>query len=122
MPDPSADPPPTVVPLVPARHGRPEPPDDMPPDQKQVWRDVVRSMPAYSFAPHNEHLLRLCCVHVVLAAGLADRVTRDVKFGPLLARATNTVSKLAKVLGLTPRRRQRTPRPRAVPPTRPWSA
>jgi hypothetical protein len=43
---------------------RPDPPDDLPPDQAETWRVTVERMPADWFTPELFPLLRQLCRHV----------------------------------------------------------
>jgi hypothetical protein len=43
---------------------RPDPPDDLPPDQAETWRVTVQRMPADWFTPELFPLLRQLCRHV----------------------------------------------------------
>src|SRR5262245_52845824 len=52
--------------------GRPEPPDDMPPDEARIWREVVGSMPTNWFSAPS--LLELYCRHIARGDILAQRV------------------------------------------------
>jgi len=52
--------------------GRPEPPDDKPEDEAQVWRDVVGSMPPNWFSAPG--LLKLYCRHAARGDAVAQRV------------------------------------------------
>jgi len=126
MPDPS-DPPLAVVPLVPARHGRPEPPADLPEREAKLWRAIVASRPAHWINNPGSALVLELYVHAVaIVEDLEARARRDVHFIPRLNRQTNVVLRMAKELGLLPLKpRTRPPRPRLVRSphsTPPWSA
>jgi hypothetical protein len=124
-PDPS-DPPLAVVPLVPSRHGRPEPPDGLPRREARLWRAIVAARrPGWIDNPGSALTLRLYCQAVAIVEDLEVRARRDVHFIGRLNRQTTVVLRLAKELGLLPIRRPRVrirlvrDRPHHTPP---WSA
>ena len=127
MPDPT-DPPLAVVPLVPSRHGRPDPPADLPRREADLWRAIVAARrPGWIDNPGSALVLELYCHAVAIVEDLEARARRDVHFIPKLNRQTNVVLRMARELGLLPiKPRTRPPRPRLVrsphshPP--PWSA
>jgi hypothetical protein len=125
MPDPS-DPPLAVVPLVPSRHGRPDPPPEMPKREADLWRAIVNSRrPGWIDNPGSALILGLYCQAAIIAEDLEARARRDVHFIGKLNRQTTVVLRLAKELGLLPIR-PRSSRPRFVRDrphsTPPWSA
>jgi len=126
MPDPS-DPPLAVVPLVPSRHGRPEPSDDIPEREATLWRAIVAARrPGWIDNPGSHLALRLYVQAVAIVEDLEVRTRRDVSFIGKLNHQTTVVMRMAKELGLLPiKPRTRPPRPRLVrsPHSRPpWSA
>jgi hypothetical protein len=123
MPDP-ADRPPRVVPLTVVERRRPDPPPEMSKREAALWTAIVNSRrPGWIDNPGSALLLQLYCRSVTVLEDLASRASRDRGFIGKLNRQTTVVMRMAKELGLLPiRPRPRPPRPRVVPPTRPWSA
>ena len=86
---------------------RPRPPDGMPDDQAEVWRRIVRSLPAGWFGPETQMLLTQYCRHTVRADQLAriinreeDRGIPDPKvYAVLLGREHNQSNILAVLAG-----------------------
>jgi hypothetical protein len=125
MTDPT-DPPLAVVPLVPSRHGRPEPPDDMPRREAELWRAIVAARPpGWINNPGSALVLELYCFAVAICEDLEVRARRDRHFIGQLNRQTTVVMRMARELGLLPIRRPRVrirlvrDRPHHTPP---WSA
>jgi len=118
---------PRVVPLDPSRHGRPEPPADLPRREADLWRAIVAARrPGWIDNPGSALLLELYCHAVAIVEDLEARARRDVKFIGRLNHQTTVVMRMAKELGLLPiKPRTRPPRPRLVRSrhsTPPWSA
>jgi len=64
-----------VVPLpAPATAQRLAPPDDLPPEQAAIWRNVVDAMPADFFGREQVAVLRAYCLHTAVAQTLAGRL------------------------------------------------
>jgi len=126
MPHPT-DPPLAVVPLVPSRHGRPEPPPELPVREADLWRAIVAARrPGWIDNPGSALVLELYVHAVAIVEDLEARARRDVSFINKLNHQTTVVLKMAKELGLLPLKpRGRPPRPRLVRTphsTPPWSA
>jgi hypothetical protein len=116
----------SVVPLLPGA-GRPEPPEDMLPSEKIIWRRVSNGMPARWFGPEQEDLLRGYCAHCVMQAELIARWRLNgysEELGKMLERETASVIKLARQLRLTKMTRQHAhrdePSVRNTPKKRLW--
>jgi len=116
---------PTRPRVVPADRGRPPPPEDLSPAEAALWNAIVAARrPGFIDNPGSELLLRLYCQAVTVLEDLVRRASRDKGFLGRLNKQTTVVMRLAKELGLLPRRGP-PPRPRIVRPphpTPPWSA
>src|SRR5262249_59291016 len=86
---------------------RPEPPSDMPHDERIVWRSVVDAMPSHWFKAQTHDLLRLYCgyacaarialweVRRLQAARSKEGLNQQIKIADKLAgRAASLASKL----------------------------
>jgi hypothetical protein len=122
MPDPDPRPP-RVVPLKVVERRRPDPPDDLPPREADLWRAIVAARPVnWCNNPGCELVLKLYCQAAIIGEDLSRRARGDVHFHGKLIRQSGIILRLAKQLGLLPIHRQRNPRPRVVSPSPPWSA
>lgn len=118
----------SVVPISAVR--RPEPPDDLSPEEAEIWRATVGGMLADWFGAEVHPVLRCYCTLAVQAdnLGRALRATAvgDKKFGRLAslhARTARTMVSLATKLRLTPtsnRQSKRDGRDPSGAVRRPW--
>ena len=67
-----------IVPF-PSQERRPDPPDDLTPDQAAIWTQVTSSLPRSWFPPETHALLANYCRHVANANSLAKQID---KFNP----------------------------------------
>lgn len=56
--------------------GRPEPPEDLTPEQAAVWSEVVNRLPADWFPAETWPLLAQYCRHVMAARAIASMIER----------------------------------------------
>ena len=102
---------------VPGR-GRPQPPEDVPARERQIWADVVAAMPSGWFGRETWPLLRSYCQHAAaaevlarrLAAALAEPLTKEQlatadRLSKLRARETTALCQAAYALRLSPKSR-----------------
>ena len=67
--------------------GRPEPPEDLPPDEAEIWRTVVGAMPPNWFGPQTRGVLRRYCQYAC-ASEPVMREVRRAKAMPLTSSAS----------------------------------
>jgi phage terminase small subunit len=118
-----------VLSLVDLDQCKPEAPEHLTPEQKQVWCDIVESMKPGSFVPATFPLLSLYCTHVIYSRSIAAELRKtDIredldKFRQLAAlqRSESAVlCSLATKLRLLPRANTRLNRQETVS-SRPWN-
>lgn len=86
-----------------------DPPDDMPEDQKVIWRRIMSACPAGWFGGENLHLLRLLSFHQAHADALSVAIAADPERAAALTeqmlKHTNMVMRLSHQLRLTQKSR-----------------
>ena len=119
-----------VVKLVDVGQQKPEPPEFLTAEQRQVWRDIVTSMRAGSFYPATFPLLECYCRAVVTARFIEGLLRKcDYKSEPKQYRAllqmqsaqSATLSMLATKLRLLPRANTRKERHETDASGTPWN-
>ena len=118
-----------VLSLVDLDQYKPEAPDDLTPEQKQVWCDIVESMKPGSFAPSTFPLLSLYCIHTTYSRCIAAELRKtDIKedlpkfrqFAALQRNESAILCSLATKLRLLPRANTKLVRQEATVSSRPW--
>jgi phage terminase small subunit len=117
-----------VLSLVDLDQYKPEAPDDLTPEQKQVWCDIVESMKPGSFVPSTFPLLSLYCIHTTYSRCIAAELRKtDIKedlpkfrqFAALQRNESAILCSLATKLRLLPRANTRLNRQEPAS-SRPW--
>jgi hypothetical protein len=117
-------------------NARPEPPPELTPRERQLWKDITDSMPSHWFTPACQPLLRVLIVHIVnseyLAAALREiwaapaptNSERFVALNQMLALSGKIIAGISQKLRLTPHSRTSAAAAdfarRNVPTSRPW--
>jgi phage terminase small subunit len=128
----------SVVPLAPGAR-RPDPPDELTPEQADEWRAVVGRMPADWFTRENQAMLVDLCRHVVIARRVSEQIDafdpawladdeglkRYDKLTAILERHTRTIASLSTRMRLTQQSRYNaaaanTASEKAKGPVKPW--
>ena len=119
-----------VLSLVNLDQYKPEAPEDLTDEQKEVWSNIVDSMKPGSFVPSTFPLLSLYCIHVTHSRFVAAELRKIdigkdlVKFRQLAALQRNEsaiLCSLATKLRLLPKANTRRDRQETTATSQPWN-
>jgi hypothetical protein len=116
--------------LVDISHFRPDAPDELTPEQREIWTNIVGSMKPASFAPSTYPLLTQYCRHVSRCRFIAAQLQKidpqknfkEYKAWASMHRAESSVlCQLATKLRLLPKANTRADRQQTTETSTPWN-
>jgi phage terminase small subunit len=117
--------------LIDVSHFRPDAPDELTPEQRQTWKDVVGSMKPGSFPPSTYALLVQYCIcvsrcrFIELQLRKITDIRKNLKefrmWASMSRNETNTLCQLATKLRMLPKTNTRADRQAATETATPWN-